>query len=117
MFSETALALNSFFYGNLVKSQIYGIFVTQICKEHYSKNVCIMNFINGQFKRLINRRPPIDLLMCVIVEVDSKSYKTKLSLSAYDNGAASVVVSCKIPILATRVRFPGGAVMFYTHVK
>ena len=24
-------------------------------------------------------------------------------------GAAGVVVSCKIPILATRVRFPGGA--------
>ena len=29
-------------------------------------------------------------------------------------GAAGVVVSCKIPILATRVRFPGGAVLnFY----
>ena len=25
--------------------------------------------------------------------------------------AASVVVSCKIPILATRVRFPGGALL------
>ena len=25
------------------------------------------------------------------------------------NSAAGVVVSCKIPILATRVRFPGGA--------
>ena len=29
-------------------------------------------------------------------------------------GAASVVVSCKIPILATRVRFPGGADSFHT---
>ena len=27
--------------------------------------------------------------------------------------AAGVVVSCKIPILATRVRFPGGASFFY----
>ena len=27
--------------------------------------------------------------------------------------AAGVVVSCKIPILATRVRFPGGAFSFY----
>ena len=26
--------------------------------------------------------------------------------------AAGVVVSCKIPILATRVRFPGGALRF-----
>ena len=28
-------------------------------------------------------------------------------------GVAGVVVSCKIPILATRVRFPGDAHMFY----
>ena len=28
-------------------------------------------------------------------------------------GAAGVVVSCKIPILATRVRFPGGAHSFH----
>ena len=27
--------------------------------------------------------------------------------------AAGVVVSCKIPILATRVRFPGGADIYY----
>ena len=27
-----------------------------------------------------------------------------------NTGAAGVVVSCKIPILATRVRFPGGAI-------
>ena len=27
----------------------------------------------------------------------------------YKQRAAGVVVSCKIPILATRVRFPGGA--------
>ena len=27
--------------------------------------------------------------------------------------AAGVVVSCKIPILATRVRFPGGARLFF----
>ena len=30
-----------------------------------------------------------------------------------DDGVAGVVVSCKIPILATRVRFPGGAFSFY----
>ncbi len=29
-------------------------------------------------------------------------------------GAAGVVVSCKIPILATRVRFPGGAFIVWT---
>ena len=28
-------------------------------------------------------------------------------------GAAGVVVSCKIPILATRVRFPGDAHLFF----
>ena len=28
------------------------------------------------------------------------------------SGTASVVVSCKIPILATRVRFPGSALFF-----
>ena len=28
--------------------------------------------------------------------------------------AAGVVVSCKIPILATRVRFPGGARLFFS---
>ena len=28
--------------------------------------------------------------------------------------AAGVVVSCKIPILATRVRFPGDAINYYT---
>ena len=27
--------------------------------------------------------------------------------------AAGVVVSCKIPILATRVRFPGDAILFF----
>ena len=29
-----------------------------------------------------------------------------------DDGVAGVVVSCKIPILATRVRFPGDAKIF-----
>ena len=31
--------------------------------------------------------------------------------------AAGVVVSCKIPILATRVRFPGGANDFFFHFE
>ena len=33
------------------------------------------------------------------------------------NGAAGVVVSCKIPILATRVRFPGGALFFLAQLN
>ena len=33
------------------------------------------------------------------------------------HSAAGVVVSCKIPILATRVRFPGGATVFLPVVR
>ena len=32
-----------------------------------------------------------------------------LATTIAEASAASVMVSCKIPILATRVRFPGGA--------
>ena len=35
--------------------------------------------------------------------------RCQIHLDNESNSAAGVVVSCKIPILATRVRFPGGA--------
>ena len=36
-----------------------------------------------------------------------------ICISEASTGTAGVVVSCKIPILATRVRFPGSARFFY----
>lgn len=48
-----------------------------------------------------------------MVQNSTKLHADKLlSISPANNGAAGVVVSCKIPILATRVRFPGGARVF-----
>ena len=41
-----------------------------------------------------------------------KAYCLTFYFSLYYNCVAGVVVSCKIPILATRVRFPGDAIFF-----
>ena len=41
------------------------------------------------------------------------NYHQVVYSSRISHCAAGVVVSCKIPILASRVRFPGGALSFY----
>ena len=50
---------------------------------------------------------------------DKKKKEKVLSLGQFLTTycAAGVVVSCKIPILATRVRFPGGAILFTYNLK
>ena len=41
-------------------------------------------------------------------------YKVGILYSHVSAGTAGVMVSCKIPILTTRVRFPGGALHFFS---
>ena len=52
------------------------------------------------------------LVPCAITTVCNAITMLPKGFDATRVGTAGVVVSCKIPILATRVRFPGGAIFF-----
>ena len=54
--------------------------------------------------------PEIKSLM--LYRLSQPGYQELFQLSCICIGVAGVVVSCKIPILATRVRFPGDAHTF-----
>ena len=55
--------------------------------------------------------PEIKSLM--LYRLSQPGYQEQFQLIYICIGVAGVVVSCKIPILATRVRFPGDANIFF----
>ena len=61
---------------------------------------------------------PLKLIALLpLVQLPNEIHWKIFAFSVIGNCTAGVVVSCKIPILATRVRFPRSAIKFYLLLK